>query len=62
MIVTDFHDTRAPGFPGDTLRYEIGYDGTHWHWRRAGGRWCGPCDTYDDALDCVLAVESAAGD
>ena len=58
-MLTDFHDTHAPGFDGEVLRYEIGHDGSCWWWRR-GDAWVGPCDSYEAALDCVLAVEAAA--
>lgn len=62
MKVVDFHDIRAPGFPGGVLRYEIAAADGRWYWRRAepGWPWAGGLDTYDGALSAVRAIEDAA--
>jgi len=60
----DTHGIYAPGFPGDTINYDIGRDAIYWHWYRRRDAppnrpWSGPFATYDDVIGALQAIESA---
>jgi len=64
VINIDTHGIYAPGFPGDTLNYDIDRDEDGWHYYRRsdsppGRPWTGEFATYDDVIDALQTIESA---
>jgi len=64
VINIDTHGIYAPGFPGETLNYDIGRDAIYWHYYRRSDAppdrpWTGKFTTYDDVIDALQTIESA---